>query len=446
MLTLQSVFFAQSVVFTNLIEAILLSSALYIFLNRAPSMEPLFASVFTVMFAYLTRFLAPSGMEVALFIFCAAVFTWVASWKQFDRLYGVYLGAAAAACIGARIDSAVFVLPALLFVSTRLDAKLIATTVLLLLGSVYLICNYFIFGTALPISGLIKSLGGLQINHVFFQQIYEHINRLSNLKFSILSLTIFGVLFSFFLAPISKPFSLGRIWSISVALGGSMHFAKIAFFSSWRIWEWYNYPLILALVASYYVLGPQANRLALQWLRDCGCRAITLLARKNGEIAYLVLCVLLATALFLISTEKNNYRDLNLLALKLYAPIFNGAPIAMGDRAGSIAYAYNGPVVQLEGLVNDTAYLEQVRKGADVRDLLCERGVNFVLDYEVDLGSYDEHRIDLFRLHLTQFPGPKLTVHRSEEIGKVHDPDVFDNHLPGEEGDDTLYIWRLSCE
>ena len=115
------------------------------------------------------------------------------------------------------------------------------------------------------------------------------------------------------------------------------------------------------------------------------------------------------------------------------------------DRAGSIAYAYNGPVVQLEGLVNDTAYLERVRKGDDVRDLLCERGVNFVLDYEVDLGSYDEHRIDLIRPYLSQFPGPKLTVHRSEEIGKIHDHDVFDNHLR-DEGDDTLYIWRLSCE
>jgi hypothetical protein len=145
----------------------------------------------------------------------------------------------------------------------------------------------------------------------------------------------------------------------------------------------------------------------------------------------------------LTSGARRGFHLINELALQRFAPVLGGARVAMGDRAGSFAFAYDGPVTQLEGLVNDVEYFKVLSGEGNLKSLLCSRGVKFVLDYEVDLGPYREHRIKVLRPWLTTFPGPTIEVHAADEVGRVHDLSKFDNRKRNE-GDVYLYIWRLA--
>ena len=90
----------------------------------------------------------------------------------------------------------------------------------------------------------------------------------------------------------------------------------------------------------------------------------------------------------------------------------------MGDRAGNFAFVYSGGINQLEGLMNDRAYLAVLRKKGDVKALLCQRDIRFVLSYEADLGAYQTHEVETIRKTLSQFPAPRIEVARQDEVGR----------------------------
>jgi hypothetical protein len=127
-----------------------------------------------------------------------------------------------------------------------------------------------------------------------------------------------------------------------------------------------------------------------------------------------------------------------------YADVLGNALVAMGDRAGSFAYYYKGSVFQLEGLVGDASYFSVIRKAGDITGELCRRKVKYVVDYEIDLGDYTNHTIDVIRPYLTSYPGPKIQVSRSDEVIKYADLRKYDNRSE-DEGDNYVYVWRLAC-
>ena len=53
-----------------------------------------------------------------------------------------------------------------------------------------------------------------------------------------------------------------------------------------------------------------------------------------------------------------SFEAINLEAIARFGTDFCRRCVAMGDRAGSFAGHYAGPLTQLEGLVNDRAYFE----------------------------------------------------------------------------------------
>jgi hypothetical protein len=147
-----------------------------------------------------------------------------------------------------------------------------------------------------------------------------------------------------------------------------------------------------------------------------------------------------------LAKADNSFEAVNLEAVAKFGPALHGARVAMGDRAGSFASHYAGPVTQLEGLVNDKAYFDLIQQHADIRPLLCRRGVRYVLSYQRDLGQYDKVSLTILRHPLTHFAGPVLTFQRSDEVGRVSDLSKYDNSAE-DEGDNYLYLWRLSgCE
>ncbi|MCF6305447.1 MAG: hypothetical protein L3J33_08755 [Rhodobacteraceae bacterium] len=127
-----------------------------------------------------------------------------------------------------------------------------------------------------------------------------------------------------------------------------------------------------------------------------------------------------------------------------YADLLAGDTVAMGDRAGSFAYAYDGPVYQLEGLVNGVEYLEVLKQGDDLRQHLCAKGISIFVDYEPITDHYDTMNIPVFLPTSSSFPGPVLTVYRAEEIASYDNSAIFSGVFP-DTLDYRIYAWRLAC-
>jgi len=51
----------------------------------------------------------------------------------------------------------------------------------------------------------------------------------------------------------------------------------------------------------------------------------------------------------------------------------------MGDRAGAVAYLAKVPVIQLEGLMMDTDYLENVKAQKNIKDVLFDYHVRYYI-------------------------------------------------------------------
>jgi len=134
---------------------------------------------------------------------------------------------------------------------------------------------------------------------------------------------------------------------------------------------------------------------------------------------------------------------INAAALEAYGGRLNNSPIAMGDRAGNFAFIYGGSVEQIEGLANDRTFLTFLQKRADVKPLLCERGVRYVVAYEPDLGSYQAAHVDVIRPLLSQYTVPPIEVTRRDEVGHFSDLSRFDDKYGT--GSTHLYIWKLTC-
>jgi hypothetical protein len=119
----------------------------------------------------------------------------------------------------------------------------------------------------------------------------------------------------------------------------------------------------------------------------------------------------------------------------------DGARVAMGDRAGSFAYHYPGSVNQLEGIMNDDQYFRTLRNKTDVKALLCERNVQFLVAYETDLPEYKMHLVHTIRPELSQYPAPGIPVFRDDQIARL--PDLSPDRPA--EGTTYLYVWKLRC-
>ncbi len=399
------------------------------------------AAVFTVLWAHYVGAMSMAGMEVSLLAGCAALFIArldprAGSAGPWD---GLGLGLAAAACIGARIDAAVFVLPALALCGRTRRARGLALMVLVAGGAVYAGVNLLLFGAALPISSAVKSLGGLQINERYLHQLVSDAATVGRGGHGRLVLALVG----FALAPLAAlrhpRGSTARALGLACGIGGAAFFAKLAFDSSWQVWPWYGFPLIFLLAAALFALGPAAERLCAP-----GGEGSRPGRRAMAAFAVLAVATLAARAgrQALSPPPSPGFYAVNTAAASRFATLTGGAPVGMGDRAGSFAWSYPGPVVQLEGLVNDAAWLRLLKTRGDAKAELCRRGVRFMAAYQPPLGRYDRLVVPVMRPALTQYRAPGVEVRAADELAAVGDPALY---ASVEDGDDTLHLWRLRC-
>lgn len=148
---------------------------------------------------------------------------------------------------------------------------------------------------------------------------------------------------------------LGR-FVVSFVAANVMQVAYYASATSYPLWNWYYYysPVILLLWLPLFAL------------------AVSYSFRSRVALPVTVLtCLLLTTVLarnlrYVHSgrPEVFDYQAASVAASKwLESRTPRSAVVAMGDRAGSFAYLLDRPVLQLEGLVNSTEYLEVLRDG-----------------------------------------------------------------------------------
>jgi hypothetical protein len=394
------------------------------------------------LYSLLSRF-AFNGMETTLFAFCFAIFTLYSRRSQGSARNagtGIGIGLLAAAAIASRIDAAVFILPQLLLSSGPRTRRVVACVTLLLCGLAYAGLDHHLFGVTMPISGEIKSLGGLQLNHRLLQVLAAPAQPVTSLFYVALALVL--------VTPIAITLTTDatlRGVQFAYLIGFSLYLVRLLFFSSWRIWIWYDYPVLIGFIGC----APPLLLRVQQTLH----RAFTQPQRKLATAVVSIAAVALSTRSVMKPPPPQplGYFYLNHLLLDRYASTLHGAPIAMGDRAGNFAYQYGGysggypgGVDQLEGLMNDRAYFNALRTHSDIGALLCQRHIAFIASYEPDLGDYITHPVPTIRPALSQFPSPSIPVAREDEIGRVSDLSQFNQQTFGDPNV-YLYLWKLRC-
>lgn len=423
---------------TVLIELSLTTVGLWLFLASFRTKAVLFQITYAVAFALLAWPMIVKGMEVSLLIFALGLFTTLAVDRCEGQNNAVALGLATVLSTGARIDAAVFVIPTLLLVSGSVRRALPALVPLVFVGAVYAEANMYVFGLPFPVSGSIKSLGGLQLNRALLDQAGRFWNGPAKLTEALAFLNSFigRPLVVFALAALVLAVVERRWKSRPLCLGYALGFLLFAFklvaLSSWAVWPWYSFSTIIGLSALFHVVDDYV------WTN-----AVRLDPRL--EIAATALVLLLAGWQIRQAAARTepSFEPVNLEAIAKFSPVFNGARVAMGDRAGSFAAHYAGPVTQLEGLVNDSTYLLAIQRQADIKPLLCSRGVRYVLSYQKDLGHYETTTVAALKHTLTHLPSPTLTFSHADEVGRISDLSRYENSAQ-DDGDDYLYAWRLS--
>ena len=388
--------------------------------------------LFTAGFFAIMQRISFNGMETALLTFCFCLFTYISERHSHETSSGgIVDGLLAAAAVGSRIDAIVFVLPQAMLTARSWSRRATSLAVLLLCGGIYAAANHYYFGLPVPISGEVKSLGGMQVNWALLRFLGD----LSQPPTRVLYAA--GLLFvvALFLARRPRPY-VNRHIVIAFLLGYLIYLARLAFVSSWVIWPWYGYPVLIGYIACVpYLLVTLKNTVANREV-----------SRQLIPAAALGLFVLL---LFGGPRDAGGPRPKTTEGLPVTAidptlaveRLTDGARVAMGDRAGSFAYHYPGSVNQLEGIVNDEEYLRALRNKGDVKTLLCERKVKFLVAYEPDLSNYKVHLVRTIRPELSQYPAPEIPVLRADQVLQMPDLSI---DRPAK-GSTYLYVWRLSC-
>jgi hypothetical protein len=384
-----------------------------------------------------------NGMETAAFAGCLGLLCYASvSLREESRhpvLGALVLGAAATAAIAARIDAAVFVLPQVWLAAATKRRRLIAIAVVAVSGALYAGLDRNIFGVPFPISGEVKSLGGLQVNHRLLAQMASPWGATSRLFW------VSAMLFA--LTPLAMRVMRERgvanraLQGLQMAflMGLPIYLLRLVALSSWMVWSWYGYCLLFG----YIGCAPAAWTLLSERLERVVTQRYVLVTVSSLMVTYLAVTTGYAARHHAHDMEPGYYA-VNQQALEQYGGLLGTSRVAMGDRAGNFAYQYAGGVNQMEGIMNDKAFFDVLRERGDVKALLCKRQVRYVIAYEDDLGNYDRHAVATIRPKLSQFVAPTVDVRRQDEIAKVFDLSKLG---PGANGlsDTYLYIWKLPC-
>ncbi len=301
-----------------------------------------------------------TGMEVSLTLFFLAVF-----WRRMavqplecqTPRNALLSGLLASGIVLSRVDAlmVVAVYGALTLYKPTVNRKtafrsLVWFGVGLLPVAAYFVFNRLEFGAYLPISGIAKNLKeGLTPSASTVKSLLavRSINVLLTWPACVM-----GILFLLRLLRRSEENGAtdvaGRRVQLCVLLHPLLFYTVLSITSDWPIWTWYLYPLVPIAA----LLGPA---LIEDWKQ---LRSKTVVRGLTAATAFLGM-------LILINLMRPNATELLLYQqateLQAFAKAHPGR-YAMGGGAGMPSYLMSAPMMQLEGLTGDAAFVEVIKR------------------------------------------------------------------------------------
>src|SRR6187402_199529 len=331
--------------------------------------SPLVANTLAALVAGFSMPMFFTGMEVILTIPIGLFFLALCISADPDR-HGFYhalgLGCVLSCLVLSRLDTVLLglLLLAALLLQPHLRSRIRRQHVVgVLLGLIplglYFVSNQVFFHTWMPVSGMAKQMRwhhfpSRQVWHSFFIGPVRHYG-------SFLPIVLaFPLLFKCFrkLSDTEKVvYSAVLVWPFAYIL-------VLSCLSDWMLWMWYFYPFRLAFCV--------ALALIFSW------EPVVRLTRKP---AIIVLLAMIAVAkLFTARWTPGDVPEMVEVGQRVaaFSQTHHGT-YAMGDRAGSVGFLMQDPLVQTEGLVMDRSYLESIRRQGSLRKALRVRGVRYYI-------------------------------------------------------------------
>ncbi|HET8688035.1 MAG TPA: hypothetical protein VFM18_15475 [Methanosarcina sp.] len=377
---------------TNVDEILLLTCAIYfLFLAYAVLLDKLMmqsrtAFYMAVMALNLMTFLqaALTGMEIALLLPLMLAYCIEAS-KPADRINYILLGFVGSVVVLTRLDAALFIAIhlSLLFYFHQLKlSRALRYGLGGLLFPIYLIANYLIYGTVMPISGVAKSVTHFDgaLHWATFESLFEYGLETSLLNAFMIVAWAFVSLMVLFSKNVR---GINNLVTISICAFVPVYFIATSIRSDWPIWRWYFYPLNLCFAYFCIILTWKDGFLSVLE-RGKSSRGIYILA---FFLPYMISISLAGRIGWQLMERNSRHQDALLIREFVDA---NPGVYAMGDRAGLPAYLTNVPFIQLEGLVMDKEYIDNLKRYHDISSLLDHYKVKYYVVGDPKLSGSDK--------------------------------------------------------
>jgi hypothetical protein len=340
-----------------------------------------------------TLVLVGGGMEIviaipllaALIYYRLCRFAWTPS-----RAF--IFGLLAAALILARLDAAILVtIMAVLDFCAASDVRLpqrLRCALAFLCGAapvaVYLALNELWFHTLMPVSGQAKEM---RFHHWPSSRLFgRHPFAPPQRWFVVYPLLLMSATGLVLLGGARRRLAVrGRLGCLlALLLFPFLYIGTLSLLSDWPVWPWYLYPLIgsgLAAMVMTFAPDSRGNASPLRRpLRILRWPAVALLG--TIWIAYSYAQVRNATR-----PDKLGFSAyLTAIDIARFGESHPGV-YAMGDHAGTPGYLLDRPLLQLEGLVMDKPFLENIRAQRPLASVLHDYGVRYYIASNAVFGN-----------------------------------------------------------
>ncbi|MUL78119.1 hypothetical protein [Mycolicibacterium sp. CBMA 226] len=353
-----------------------------------------------------------SGMESAVLI--TSVFALALFFVKTDAMRSATLSSRDAAVFGtlmslvllSRLDSVIpLAVLSVVVVATwwkrsdRISLFIPAFGIPALVAIAYLGVNLAYFGTAAPVSGQAKALGGAHgVNDGLFWQLLKS-PEISQ-KGSMLGLLATIVV----LVSLGKRMTPAARFGAIVMLGGYLTVAYYSLTSSWPMWFWYFWAAPVAFTLSF----PSA------FVRVFGdVRPVVLTVLRSGAILTLIAMfgLFCRQSIATSSASKGPYAWAQRVAQQVATEAPDIAPLAMGDRAGAFGYHLDRPLINIEGIVASPEFLDALANG-HAPEFLRKEGVRYYANATADASTPATSAGPTCRRFMEPFQGegPKFPV------------------------------------
>jgi hypothetical protein len=361
----------------------------------------------TVFFTISIASISNTGMETAILIPLLLVTFGILEKRENQREKTMVIGGYLALALLARLDAVFLVFIVALFSVVESRRNLWIAGVPGIVLGMYLSANWLITGHLMPTSGAAKSLNtpGQLYNPKFLHQLITPNNPVDGNLWVIYSLAFLvscGLVCTFLLDTVRtrsfKALKINRV-PFAVASFFVVYTMYYLFRTSWVLWRWYTYPLVLF---SVFVL-PFLIEHGFNRFEPYRFQSRTFKTLLGGVSLFLIVSVTIIAVKFggWVYFSQPSFKYPNYLAAqRLNDRLSSQVTLAMGDRAGSLAYFFDGGVLQLEGLLADYELLHAIETDS-LMVYMDEFGVDYVVSYTKPPSSYVKWEL--------RSPLPKLT-------------------------------------